>query len=422
MLSWYREMKKGERRTFWSCFGGWALDAFDVQLFTFVLPALMLSLGFAQDKAGLLGTVSLIASAFGGWAAGALADRYGRVRVLQWCILWYSVSTGLAATAQSFEQLLFWRALQGIGFGGEWAAGAVLIGEIIRPQHRGKAVGTVQSAYAVGWFGAAAVSTLVLSLLPPDIAWRVVFVTGLLPALLVIYIRKNVAEPPLFKRAAQKEGGPGSRGLFAIFAPGIVRTTLLACLLAAGVQGSSHAIIFWLPTFLATARELSTVQAGSFVMVTTLGAFFGYICSAYLTDAIGRRRNFLVYVTGCLVIDFLYFFVPGNNVTLLLLGIPLGFFSQGIYASLGPYFTELFPTSIRATGQAFAYNFGRTVGALFIGIIGFLAHSMPLHWAMGVLSLGGYALAVVATLLLPETRGLVLEGADGEHGEREIKT
>src|SRR5690606_14106045 len=112
MFGWYKELEKTERRTFWSCFGGWGLDSFDVQLFTFILPALMLSLGFSQGEAGLLGTVSLVASAFGGWAAGALADRFGRVRVLQGCILWYSVATALAATSQSYEQLVFWRAVQ----------------------------------------------------------------------------------------------------------------------------------------------------------------------------------------------------------------------------------------------------------------------------------------------------------------------
>lgn len=408
MFGWYRELDRTERRTFWSCFGGWGMDSFDVQLFTFILPALMLSLGFTQEKAGLLGTVSLIASAFGGWAAGALADRFGRAKVLQGCILWYAIATALAATSQSYEQLLFWRAVQGLGFGGEWAAGAVLMGEMIRPQHRGKAVGMVQSAYAVGWFGAAAVSTLVLVALPTEIAWRTVFAIGLLPALLVIYIRRNVPDSPLFKRAAERVERAevrSRRGLFAIFRTDVVRTTILASLLAAGVQGSSHAIIFWLPTFLVSERGLTTVQAGSYVMVTTAGAFLGYIVSSYLSDWIGRRPNFLFYVVGCLVVDFVYFFVPGSNVLMLVLGVPLGFFSQGIYASLGPYFTELFPTRVRATGQAFAYNFGRVVGATFIGIIGFMAHTLPLNWAMGVLSLGGYSLAVVAVLLLPETRG-----------------
>ena len=411
MLNWYRELGASGRQTFWGCFGGWALDAFDVQLFSFVLPALMLAIGMTQAEAGMLGTVALVSSALGGWVAGVLADRYGRVRVLQWSILWYSAFTALAATSQSFEQLLMWRVLQGLGFGGEWAAGAVLIGEIVRPQNRGKAVGFVQSAYAVGWFAAAAVSTLVLGALPADYAWRVVFVLGLLPALLVIYIRRSVTEPPLFQRADRRKGGGTGHGPFAIFAPRIVRTTLLACLLAAGVQGSSYAIIFWLPTFLSTVRHLGTAAAGSYVMVTTLGAFCGYLCGAYLTDAVGRRRHFLIYAIGCWVIDFIYMFVPASNATLLWLGLPFGFFSQGIYASLGPYFTELFPTSIRATGQSFAYNFGRSIGGIFVTVVGILAHSMPLGWAIGILSLCGYALAIVATLLLPETRGLVLEEA-----------
>jgi MFS family permease len=411
MLGWYRELKTGERRTFWSCFAGWSLDAFDVQLFTFVLPTLLLVLNLTKSEAGLIGTMALISSAVGGWLAGALADRFGRVRVLQWCIVWYSVFTALCATAQSFEQLLLWRTLQGFGFGGEWAAGAVLIGEIIQAKDRGKAVGCVQSAHAIGWFAAAAVSTLILSAFPAELGWRLVFGIGLLPALLVIYIRRNVKEPPVFRKAVSADGGPPLRGLFAIFKPQILRTTVLACLLAAGVQGSSHAIVFWLPTYLANVRGLPILEAGGHVMVITLGAFFGYLVSAYLSDAIGRRPNFLLFAVGCWIIDFVYMLLPGSNDLMFWLGLPLGFFSQGIYASLGPFFTELFPTSIRATGQGFAYNFGRCAGALFVAAIGFMASTMPLGWAMGVLSLCGYALAIVATLLLPETRGLVLDEA-----------
>ena len=409
MLSWYHELSTGERRTFWSCFGGWALDAMDVQLFSFVLPAIVLSLGISGTQAGWLGTSALFSSAIGGWAAGVLADRCGRVRVLQAAILWYSVFTALCAFAQSFEQLLVLRSLQGLGFGGEWAAGAVLMGEIIRAQHRGKAVGCVQSAYAVGWFAAALVSTVVLALLPAAEAWRVTFLVGLLPALLVIVIRRTVREPPLFARTRRTEDAPP--GPFAIFARPILRTTLLSCMLAAGVQGSSYAIIFWLPTFLRTVRHLTATGAGSYVMVVTLGAFCGYICSAYLSDAVGRRRNFMIYAVGCWLIDFAYMELPVGNDAILLMGFPFGFFTQGMYASLGPYFTELFPTRIRATGQSFAYNFGRSIGAGLVTVVALLAQTMPLGEAIGALSLGGYGLAIVATLLLPETQGIALEAA-----------
>ena len=312
------------------------------------------------------------------------------------------------------------RSLQGLGFGAEWAAGAVLMGEIIRPRHRGKAVGCVQSAYAVGWFAAALASTVLLAALPAGWAWRAVFLVGVLPALLVLYLRRHVSEPPLFARALRAETGAeataGTRanarpGPLAIFAPGVRRTTLLASLLALGVQGSSYAIITWLPTFLRTVRHLTATGAGSYVMVVTLGAFCGYLCSAYLTDAVGRRRNFLIYAVGCWAVDLAYMELPVGNGTILVLGFPFGFFTQGIYASLGPYFTELFPTRIRATGQSFSYNFGRSIGALFVTVVALLARVMPLGEAIGAVSLCGYALAILATLLLPETRGIAIEDA-----------
>lgn len=424
MFAWYKELSTGERRTFWSCFGGWALDAMDVQLFSFLVPALALALNIGTDQSSVIGTSALISSSVGGWIAGSLADRYGRVRVLQGAIIWYSVFTGLSGFAQSYDQLLILRTLQGLGFGGEWAAGAVLMGEIIRPQHRGKAVGCVQSAFAVGWFAAAAVSTAVLATLPPDIAWRTVFFIGLLPALLVIYIRRNVTEPPLFARTLEAEAASGNRPTpFEIFAPNMIRRTLLAAMLALGVQGSSYAIIFWLPTYLRTVRHLSVTGAGSYVMVSTAGAFCGYLVSAYLTDAVGRRRNFMIYAVGCWCIDFAYMLLPFGNGAILFLGFFLGFFSQGIYASLGPYFTELFPTRIRATGQSFAYNVGRSIGSFFVVIVTVLTarFGLGLGQAIGTLALGGYSLALIAIFFLPETQGIALEDA-GPTGTRQHAT
>ena len=407
MFAWYKDLARSERRTFWACFGGWALDALDVQLFSFLIPALVAALGMSRTETGLLGTSALISSSLGGWVAGMLADHFGRVRVLQAAILWYAVFTLLSGLTQSYEQLLLMRCLQGLGFGGEWAAGAVLIGEIIRPQHRGKAVGVVQSAYAVGWFAAALVSTVLLATLPADWAWRAVFFVGILPAGLVFFIRRNVHEAAVFDRSLDEPAAIRPSPT-AIFGPRLLRTTVLTSLLALSVQGSSYAIITWLPTFLASVRHLSSAQAGSYVMVVTFGAFCGYICSAYLTDAVGRRRNFLIYAVGCWAIDALYMYGPVDNTAILLLGIPFGFFTQGIYASLGSYFTELFPTEVRATGQGFAYNFGRSIGAFSVTVVSLLAARMTLGEAIGLLSLCGYSLTIVTVLLLPETRGIAL--------------
>jgi MFS family permease len=151
MFAWYREASRGEKTTFWSCFGGWALDALDVQMFSFIIPALIAAWGVSTTQAGLIGSVSLVTGALGGWVGGALSDRIGRVRALQVTILWFSIATFVAAFTQSFAQLLVVKGIQGFGFGAEWACGAVLMAEIIRPEHRGKALGTVQSGWAVGW-------------------------------------------------------------------------------------------------------------------------------------------------------------------------------------------------------------------------------------------------------------------------------
>ena len=173
MLGWFAELNPKERRTMGACFGGWALDAFDVQMYSFVIPTVIVLWGLSRGQAGLIGTVTLLISSLGGWFSGTLADRFGRVRMLQITILWYSVFTFLCAFAQNFEQLFVLRALHGLGFGGEWAAGAVLMGEVIRDKYRGRGVGIVQTGWAIGWGASALVYTALYSFLPEAIAWRI---------------------------------------------------------------------------------------------------------------------------------------------------------------------------------------------------------------------------------------------------------
>ena len=196
MSNWYSECSPLEKRTFWASFGGWALDALDVQMFGLAIPALIAAFGISKADAGLLGSVTLFFGAFGGWLGGALGDRFGRVKALQITVLTFALATFACAFAMSYTQLLVLKAIQGLGFGAEWAVGAVLMAEIIRPEHRGKALGSVQSAWAVGWGAAVLLSALVFTYAPADIAWRVLFAIGLLPALLIIYIRRGLKEPP----------------------------------------------------------------------------------------------------------------------------------------------------------------------------------------------------------------------------------
>src|SRR5258705_6041257 len=268
----------------------------DVQIFSFAIPAIIATFAITNADAGLIGTATLLSSAFGGWFAGALSDRFGRVRTLQITIAWFAVFTFLCGFAQSYSQLFIFRALMGLGFGGEWAAEAVLIGEVIRPEHRGKAVGAMQSGWAIGWGIAAILATLFFSIMPQETAWRALFWVGLSPALLVFYVRRYVDEPEIFQKTRnnlQKAGK--SSNFLEIFSPSILKTTILTCLLTTGAQGGYYAITFWIPTFLRTERKLTVLGTSGYVAVIIFGSLIGYWVSAWLNDRIGRRANFILF-------------------------------------------------------------------------------------------------------------------------------
>jgi MFS family permease len=402
-------MNRQERNAFAAAFGGYAIDAFDYMTYTFVISTLIASWQMTNTQAGLIATGSLLSSAVGGWAAGVLADRYGRVKMLQVSVLWFTFFTFLSGFTNSFEQLLLTRTLQGLGFGGEWSVGAILIAEMIRPEHRGKAVGLVQSSWALGWGVAAIAYAAVYSALKPDVAWRLLFWLGLLPAVLVIYIRRNVSESQIYIQSRTKvEAGEDRPSFLAIFSPALLRTTLLASLLATGMQGGYYAVTTWLPTYLKTERHLSVLNTGGYLLVLILGSFIGYLVSAYLSDTIGRRNGFVLFAISAGTVVVTYTQIPINDTVMLFLGFPLGFFLSGIFSGMGAFLSELFPTEIRGSGQGFCYNFGRAIGSLFPALVGYFSKGIPLGVAIGLLAGSAYLIVVGAALLLPETRGKIL--------------
>ncbi len=408
-LSWLAELTTAERRVFTACVGGWALDAMNVQLYSFVIPALIAVWGLTRGEAGVLGTAALLVSAVGGWVAGWFADRYGRVLTLQIAILCFAVFTFLSGLAQNYAQLFVARALLGFGFGGEWAAGAVLLGEVIRPQHRGKALGIMQAGWAVGWGVAALLYAVFFSVFPPEVAWRALFLVGILPALMVFYVRRYVEEPPVYLASKAKITATGDRpSWLEIFRPPLLKVTVIGGLLGTGAQGGYSAVTTWLPTFLRTERKLSVLDSAGYLSVLIAGSFVGYLSSGFLADRIGRRLNFLVFALGAGTVVLTYTMIPFGNSAMLVLGFPLGFFSSGVFSGMGAFYTENFPTRVRGVGQGFTYNVGRAIGALFPTLVGFLSARMPLGEAIGLFAGIAYATMAVAAFLLPETKGKVL--------------
>lgn len=409
-FSWYRDLNGKEKRTFWSCKAGYGLDGMDTQFLSFVIPTIITLWGLSKAEAGTISTVTLWTSAIGGWLAGIISDRFGRVRALQITIVWFALFTVLCGLTQNFTQLLVARGLMGLGMGGEWTAGAILIGEVIRARDRGKAVGMVQSGWAIGWGISALLYSLMFYLLPETLAWRALFLFGILPAVFVIFIRRFVEEPEVYVAQKRKEEAKAEHASFLeIFSPKILSITLRAALLTTGAQGGYYAITQWLPTFLKTERHLTVLATGGYLAMVIFGSYVGYIVSAFLTDYLGRKKNFILFALGSACIALAYTHLAVNDSVMLFLGFPLGFFVSGVFSGMGSFLTELFPTRIRGSGQGFAYNMGRAVGALFPYLIGVVSHDVPLGETIGLFAAVAYGLMVVAAFSLPETRGKQLE-------------
>ncbi|MET8943848.1 MFS transporter [Streptomyces sp. NPDC004542] len=412
-LGWLHALGPRGRRAFTGAFGGYALDSYDYFTLPLSMVALAAYFGLDSGQTGLFTTVTLVVSAIGGAVAGVVADRVGRVRALMITVITYAVFTVACGFAPTYETLLVFRALQGLGFGGEWAVGAILVAEYASARHRGRTLGAVQSSWAVGWALAAIVYTLVFSFADDDLAWRVMFWTGALPALLVVWLRRRVHDAP--RASAAREQSPQRGSFAAIFrpgtadAPGLLRTTVFAGLLSTGVQGGYYTLATWVPTYLKSERGLSVVGTGGYLTFLISGAFLGYLTGGYLTDRLGRRRNIWLFALLSAVCILAYANIPsGANTLLLVLGFPLGFCMSAIFSGFGSYLSELYPTAVRGTGQGFTYNTGRAVGAVFPTLVGFLADSWGVGGAL-VFGAVGYGIAALALLGLPETLGSELQ-------------
>ncbi len=402
---WLNETTARERRALIAGFMGYGLDGFDFMIYTFVIPTLLAAWAMTNAEAGYIATGALITSAIGGWAAGVMADRFGRIRLLQWTVVWFAAFTFLSGFTHSYGGLFITRAMQGFGFGGEWAVGSVLIAETFDARHRGKASGLVQSSWAVGWAAAAVAYWALYAWLPAEIAWKCLFWIGVAPAILIAYIRRRVEESHQFLSA--RVGLSAERaGLFLdIFRAPLVGTTARASALCCGMMGAYYSVTTWLPTYLKNERHLSVIGTSSYLLVLIAGSFAGYLTGAWLSDAIGRRRCFMLYAACGALLILAYTRMPVTDAAMLVLGFPLGFFLSGIFSGMGAFLAELYPNAVRGSGQGFCYSFGRAVGGLFPAVIGAWSAHSSLGTGIGAMTAAGYGLVIATAWVLPETRG-----------------
>ena len=400
-FQWPRDISPAERKSLIAGGLGWMLDAMDVMLYSFVLAYLMTEFGMSKSTGGLLNSLTLIASAIGGLFFGVLADRVGRTRALMASILVYSISSAACGFSHSIRQLAAFRFLLGLGMGGEWSSGAALIAETWRAEHRGRALGLMQSTYAIG----EALAAVIVLIVFPHFGWRAVFFAGVLPALLVLWIYHGVPEPELWKNRTKEKD---SRVLGKLLQRDVLRNGLLATTMNAFSMFGYWGLFTWIPSFLSLpvskgGRGLSLVVGTTFYLVLSPGKWLGYASFGFFADAFGRRKPYFTYLLVAAILVPLYA-VIGSPVLLLLLGPFVAFFGTGFFSGYAAIASELFPGEIRAAAMGLSYNLGRGLSAAAPFAVGAMASQFGFLPAFFLLA-GAFLAAALLALLLPETRG-----------------
>ncbi len=396
-MPWYREIDRQQWRVLIAAQLGWILDAMDVLLFSFALTTIRAEFQLSSAAAGALAAVPMVTSALGGLLFGYLSDRYGRTRSLAWSILFFSLFTALTATSRTVAQIVLWRAIVGIGLGGEWAAGSVLVAETWPVQHRAKGVGLMQSGWALGYMAAAILAAVAL----PRWGWRPLFLLGSFPALVTWWIRRSIPEPQVWRKAAALPTRPGDL-LHPPLRGRLVLLTTLCCCLLFGYWG----LFTWIPAYLSSpvARGglgLSIVRSSAWMIPMQAGAFFGYILFGFFADRVGRRAALITFVLITAALVPVYGLYGRSTAVLLIAGPLIGFFGHGYFSSLGVIAAEMFPPGARNTAQGFSYNVGRALSALAPATVGALADRHGIGAALALTSVL-FAGAAAFSLLIPQ--------------------
>jgi MFS family permease len=393
---------------------GWVFDFYDLILYTFLLVPIGRELGLDNIQLSYVLGSSLAASAIGGVAFGALSDRYGRKRVLEWTILTYSVGTFLSGLATGLVPLMLFRFVTGLGVGGEWATGQTYVGESFHAKVRGRYGAFMQTGAPIG----IALASVVGGFVAPEIGWRWSFFVSALPALLVVYIRRGLPESDVWleHRRALEAGtvvrGETAWGKFAsLFRPAHRRIFVLSLVLAVFDMSAYWFTYSWLPGYLHQQRQFSLAKSAIWMLVTQAGGFLGYATFGMVADRLGRRPAYSMYsavMAGGLIMITIFWDVVAAMPPVILAFMFLVGFGTGMFGGYGPLFSELFPTSIRNTAMGSAFNLARGVQFFTPVAIAVIARSYGLSGGISVAAL--FALLTGAWIwMFPETKGKVLE-------------
>jgi MFS family permease len=413
----FTQVTSAQRRTLLAAALGWMLDAFDAMLYALVLAHVMRDLGMTKGTAGLLNSLTLLASGIGGVAFGFIADRLGRKRALMLSILTYSVCSFASGLATSVLMLAIFRFILGLGMGGEWNTGATLVAETWPTELRAKAISIVQSSWAIGYALAALATGIVLHYAD----WRMAFFVGILPALVVLWIRRSVPEsemwrerhrPDVARQIGSTTGGPET-GFAGLFRPPYLKPTLALLFVNFFGMFAWWGLFTWIPPYLSLPAEQGGRGFGIMgtttllVVLNLVGMFPGYASFGWVADYLGRRKSFLLYTFMAAVTVPIYAMATAPW-AVMMLGAVLAFFGTGFFSGSGIIGSEIFPTGVRARALGLTYNGARTMSSIAPFVIGRVGQAKGLSWAFYLCG-ASFLLACFVATQLPETKGKPLE-------------
>lgn len=399
---------------------GWVFDFYDLILFTFLLIPIGQELALSRVELSLILGSSLAATALGGVLFGIMSDRYGRRSVLQWTILTYSIGTFLSGFAPTLFALLIFRIITGMGVGGEWATGQTYVGETFPPKVRARYAAFMQTGAPFG----IVLASIIGGFVEPVIGWRACFLLSVLPAALVIVIRKRLPESDVWterRRLIFTDGFEAaavereSKSKFLLLFSREYRRLFTQSLILAIFDMSAYWFTYsWLPGYLHEQRHFPMAKSAVWMLITQAGGLVGYLSFGFVADKLGRRPAYSIYsfIMACaLVMITLMWSVVIVYPAIILSFMFLVGFGTGMFSGYGPLFSELYPTSIRNTAMGSAFNLARGVQFFTPVIIAVVAERFGLS--------GGISLAAVFAVLtglwiwtFPETKGQKLKIID----------
>ncbi|ADX69849.1 MULTISPECIES: MFS transporter [Lactobacillus] len=398
-------LSKNQKWVIASTSSGFALENMDVLFLSFAMSSMIADLHLSGGAAGLISSITNLGMLFGGICFGILGDKIGRVKTFSHTVLIFAIATALMAFANNIYEIYALRFLAGIGAGGEYGVGIALIAENFKSHQIGK----MTSIAAVGGQIGAIIAALVAAWIIPHLGWHMLFLVGIVPVVLTVFIRKHLHESDQFLAAKNNEKGSLLTDVVKkMFSTPRLALQSLGLMVMMTVQIAGYfGLMNWLPTIVQKQLNLNVSSSSLWMIATIIGMSVGMMTFGSIFDYFGPRRAFAIFLIGSAVMVYVLALAQ-NMASLLVIGAVMGFFSNGMFGGYGAVISRLYPTEIRSSANNIIVNVGRAIGGFSSVVIGILMDHYSLTVVMGFLS-ALYIISFVVMISLPGLKRLTVK-------------